>query len=457
MTVAPVVAALLAVLPGKVLTAPEELAARCGDRSGQSVPGLPLAAVLATSVEDVQAVCRVATEHATPLVTRGAGTGLSGGALAGTGEVVLDLSGMNRILEINAANRLAVVEPGVINGDLDAVLADHGLWWAPDPASRAICSVGGNIAMNAGGLLCAKYGVTREAVLGLKAVLADGRLISTGRRTVKGVTGYDLTSLMVGSEGTLGVIVEATLKLLPAVTGPTPTLGAAFASVAAAASAVTGVSAAGLVPAAMEMLDRPSLDAIAAHQGTDPAPGAQAYLLVQCDGAAGAAELAAVAAVIEEHGGVCTVAASREEGEALFALRRNLFPSLEALGGVLLVEDVAVPKDRMAEAFTGIREIEARHGVSIPTAAHAGDGNFHPTFVVPDADAIPERVWEAAGELFAMGLRLGGTLTGEHGIGVLKRRWLKDELGEEQYELQRGIKALFDPLGILNPGKMFQP
>ncbi|RII42904.1 FAD-binding protein [Galactobacter valiniphilus] len=446
--------ALHAALPGRVSTDPELLRERSLDRSGQRVPGLPTAVILAASVEDVQAACRVAHAHGVPLVTRGAGTGLAGGALAGTGELVLDLSGLTEVLEINAANRLAVVQAGVINAELNARLAEHGLWWAPDPASKAISTVGGNIAMNAGGLLCAKYGVTREAVLGLKVVLADGSVIETGHRTVKGVTGYDVTALMIGSEGTLGVIVEATLKLLTAVTGPTPTLGAAFGSLEEAARAVADVSEAGLVPAAMELLDRPSLDALAAHTGTDAAPGAQAYLLVQTDGVAGAPELEAIAAILSRHGAACSVAADQDEAHKLFALRRELFPSLEGLGGTLLVEDVAVPKDRLAEAFAGIREIEARFGLSIPTAAHAGDGNLHPTFVVP-GDEVPEVVWEAASELFALGLALGGTLSGEHGIGLLKRRWLRDELGETQHELQRGIKALFDPRGILNPGKVF--
>ncbi|MDR2255375.1 MAG: FAD-binding protein [Arthrobacter sp.] len=445
---------LLRVLPGRVGTDPELLRERSLDRSGQSVPGLPTAVILAGSVEDVQAACRVAHAHGVPLVTRGAGTGLAGGALAGTGELVLDLSGIDRVLEINTANRLAVVQAGVINAALNERLAEHGLWWAPDPASKAISTVGGNIAMNAGGLLCAKYGVTREAVLGLKVVLADGTLIETGHRTVKGVTGYDVTALMIGSEGTLGVIVEATLKLLPAVTGPTPTLGAAFGSVQEAARAVADVSAAGLVPAAMELLDRPSLDALASHTGTDAAPGADAYLLVQTDGASGEAELGAIAEILRSHGASCSVAADQDEAHALFALRRELFPSLEALGGTLLVEDVAVPRDRLAEAFAGIRAIEERHGLSIPTAAHAGDGNLHPTFVVPGAE-VPTEVWDAASELFALGLELGGTLSGEHGIGLLKRRWLKDELGEAQFALQRGIKELFDPSGILNPGKVF--
>ena len=446
-------AQLAVALPGRVSTDPQSLEAHSADRSGQRAPGLPLALVKALRVEDVQVACRLATAHRIPLVTRGAGTGLAGGTIAGEGELVLDVSGMDRVLEVSTANRLAVVEPGVINATLNALLAPQGLWWAPDPASKAISTVGGNIAMNAVGLLCAKYGVTLESVLALKVVLADGRLISVGHRTVKGVTGYDLTALMIGSEGTLGIIVEATLKLLPAITGETPTLGAAFASIEAAAAAATAVIEAGLVPAALELMDRPSLDALTAYTGQDPAHGAQAYLLAQTDGQQGQAELDAVAAVLRAGGGECTLAANAEEAEALFAQRRLLFPALEAAGR-LLVEDVAVPRDRMADAFAAIRELEAEFGVSIPTAAHAGDGNLHPTFVV-QGEEIPEVIWEVAGRLFALGLEMGGTLSGEHGIGLLKRRWLRDELGDTQMELQRSVKAVFDPLGILNPGKVF--
>lgn len=451
----PVISELHAALPGRVITDPSGLVALSTDKSGHRGEGVPLAAVHAQSVEDVQQVCRIASAHRTPVVTRGAGTGLSGGATAGAGEIVLSLERMDQVLEISEGNRLAVVQAGVINGRLDEHLAPHGLWWSPDPASKDISTVGGNIAMNAGGLLCAKYGVTRESVLALKVVLADGRLLEVGHRTVKGVTGYDLTALMIGSEGTLGIIVEATLALRPAVTGDTPTLGAVFPSIVDAAAAAAEVVRAGHVPAAMELLDRPCLDAIAAHTGKELAPGGQAYLLLQHDGAAAREEIASTAEILARHRAQLTHATDQADSERLFALRRLMFPSLQALGS-LLIEDVAVPRDRLAEAFAEIRRIEEEFGLSIPTAAHAGDGNLHPTFTFT-GEIVPPQIWEAAGRIFEMALAMGGTLTGEHGVGLLKRRWLADELGADQMDLQQQIKAVFDPAGIFNPGKIFTP
>lgn len=445
-----IVDVLRAALPGRVETEAAGLDAMTGDRSGHRSDGAPLAIVHAGTIEDVQTVCRLASEHRVPVVTRGAGTGLAGGAIAGPGEVVLSLTGMDRILEISPENRLAVVEPGILNGDLNRALAGDGLWWAPDPASKDISTVGGNIAMNAGGLLCAKYGVTREAVLALKVVLADGRLISVGHRTVKGVTGYDVCALMIGSEGTLGIIVEATLKLQPLVEGEVATIGGFFDSVEDAAAAASAVTAHGLVPAIMELMDGRTITAMESYAG-----GAGAFLLMQCDGPSALDTAQRVAALASTAGGRVEVTTDPDESDRLVGLRRNAFPALEALG-TMLVEDMAVPRSRMAEAFAAIRSIEQKYDVAIPTTCHAGDGNLHPSFVYT-GDAVPDRVWEAAAEMFQTALEFGGTLSGEHGIGLLKRTWLRDELGDDQYELQRGIKTLFDPLGILNPGKVFVP
>ena len=449
---AAVVEALQAALPGRITTDPVELSPYMVDRSGHRSDGAPLAAVQASSVEDVQAVCRIASEAGVPIVTRGAGTGLAGGAIAGPGEIVLSLTGMDQILEISSENRLAVVQPGILNGRLNAVLAEHGLWWAPDPASKDISTVGGNIAMNAGGLLCAKYGVTREAVLALKVVLADGTLLSVGHRTVKGVTGYDLCALMIGSEGTLGIIVECTLKLQPVPEGQVVTIGAFFNSVEDAAAAAGAVTASGRIPAIMELMDRHTLEAAAQHTGQTP-PQAGAYLLVQCDGPAAQDTAGHIAALIQNAGGSAETTTDPAESERLLGFRRNALPALEAMG-TLLVEDIAVPRDQMAAAYAAIRRIEDKYGLAIPTTCHAGDGNLHPTFVF-NGDEVPDQIWAAAGELFTMALELGGTLTGEHGVGLLKRKWLKDELGEAQFELQRRIKQVFDPHNILNPGKVF--
>lgn len=435
-----------------VSTGNHELRTHATDRSGHEGDGLPSAVVHARTVEDVQAVCRAATAANVPLVIRGAGTGLAGGATASAGEVVLCLEHMNRVLDVSVLDRTAVVEPGVLNGALNARLAESGLWWPPDPASKDISSVGGNIAANAGGLLCAKYGVTREAVLGVDVVLADGSLVSMGHATVKGVTGYDLTGLMVGSEGTLGVIVGATLRLQPLRAGEEVTLAATYPDVAAGVLAAQAVVAAGWRPAIMELLDEPTTATIAAHLGKDPTNGGGAFLLVQCDGPGAAAEADAVEDIIGK-GAVSVVRASdHASAEELLGFRRAAFPSMEGLGR-LLVEDIAVPRSRMNEAFARIREIETRHGLRIPTTAHAGDGNLHPLFVVQGED-IPDTVWDAASEVFGVALELGGTLTGEHGVGLLKARWLADELGPVQAALQVRVRDAFDPARIFNPGKV---
>ncbi|GAA4360258.1 FAD-binding oxidoreductase [Paeniglutamicibacter cryotolerans] len=440
---------------GTVITDPVALDACRTDRSGHLSCGRPLALVEARSIEDVQEVCRIATATNTPVVSRGAGTGLAGGGIAGTGEIVLSTLHMNRILEVSTANQLAVVEPGIINGEMNRALFEHGMWWAPDPASKDIATVGGNIAMNAGGLLCAKYGVTREAVLALKVVLADGRLISVGHRTVKGVTGYDLCALMIGSEGTLGVIVEATLKLRPLVTGNVATIAAYLDSVETGASIAARISAAGLQPAIMELLDRRSLECLDAYTGGSLLSRGNAYLLIQCDGAAAEAEAAAMLAIIREAGAQAETTTDPVLADEWVHVRRQVFPSLEAQG-TLLVEDVAVPREQMPAMFAKLAQLEEKYGISIPSSAHAGDGNLHPCFIFQGED-VPQMIWDAAGEMFAHALELGGTLTGEHGIGVLKKRWLGDELGDVQLMLQRQIKAVFDPAGLLNPGKVLDP
>ncbi|HWM33270.1 MAG TPA: FAD-linked oxidase C-terminal domain-containing protein [Pseudolysinimonas sp.] len=452
-------AALQAELGDVVRTDAEALSAARADRSGHVAPAPPLAVVEATTIEHVQAALRFASAHGIPVVPRGAGTGLAGGAIGGAGELVLSTERMTRVLEVSVDDELAVVEPGVLNGDLNAQLTERGLWFAPDPASRAISTIGGNIATNAGGLLCAKYGVTREAVLGLKVVLADGRLVEFGHRTVKGVTGYDLTALMIGSEGTLGVIVEATLRLRPLPRGTVSTMSAAFASVDEAARAASVIVSSGIKPAIMELLDAKAVAAISANLGVDlGAPGA--LLLVQTDGAGSEGEATDAAAVIRSLGGRVELTTDRAEGERLFAIRRAFHPSLVKLGTVL-IEDVAVPRSALPAMFSAIQRIESAYGISIPTVAHAGDGNLHPNFVFAagqSADGhleVPEHVWAAADELFLDCLRLGGTLTGEHGVGLLKRRWLRQELGDDSYELHRQVKRVFDPGNILNPGKIF--
>ena len=455
-----VVARLAAELGDRVDVSFDARRAARADKSGHAAAGIPVAVVHAGSVEDVQATLRVATATGTPVVTRGAGTGLAGAANAGDGEIALSVRGMDRILEVRPDDLIAVVEPGILNADLNAALAPHGLWWAPDPASRAISTVGGNIATGAGGLLCAKYGVVRDAVLGVDVVLADGRLLRLGHRTVKGVTGLDLTSLMIGSEGTLGVIVGATLKLRRTVPGEVCTIAATFPAVRDAATASAAVTASGVQPAIMELMDAASLAAVHAHLGlTAPTPGAS-QLTIQTDGISAAADAEAIGRMLADAGGTVAVTRDPVGGERLLAVRRAMHPAMERLG-TTLIEDVSVPRSALPAMFDEIARVEREYGLPIPTVAHAGDGNLHPNFVFdasPDASGVvevPPVVWRAADALFRAALALGGTLTGEHGVGVLKSRWLADELGDDQWEIQRQITRVFDPDGILNPGKVF--
>ncbi|WP_368499585.1 FAD-binding oxidoreductase [Herbiconiux sp. A18JL235] len=464
MTPAELLGALRAELGDRVTTDAATLEQVRSDKSGWRSEEGALCVVTAESVADVQTAVRLAASEGVAIVPRGTGTGLAGGATSTEGSVVLALDRLDRIVEISLDDELAVVQAGVINQHLSDALLPHGYVYSPDPASKAISTIGGNIATNAGGLLCAKYGVTREAVLGLTVVLADGSLLHTGRRTVKGVTGYDLTALFTGSEGTLGVIVEATVRIRPLPAGPVVTLGAFFGSVTEAAAACAAVTAARLRPAVMELMDAAAVAAVNRLLGRPSAAAGAAYVLVQTDGAGAEIEAAEIATVLGAAGALgLRSTADAAEGEAELAFRRSFHAALEADGDVL-VEDVCVPRSRLAEMFAAIERIGAAYGLSIPTVSHAGDGNLHPNFVIPREGAarpsgapleVPDHVWAAADELFETCVALGGTLTGEHGVGLLKKRWLEGELGAEQLELQKRVKAVFDPRGVMNPGKVY--
>lgn len=431
-----------------------DLAAASVDRSGAVPTGLPLALVRPRDLDGVRETLRLASEHGVPVVPRGAGSGVAGGALAGDGTLVLDLSALNRIVEIDPVDDLAVVEPGVITADLDRAAGEFGLRYAPDPASAAISTLGGNIATNAGGMRCVKYGVTREAVLGLDVVLADGTLISTGRRTLKGVAGLDLTSLFVGSEGTLGVIVAATLRLRPL---PLQTLTAAatYDDVETAARACAAVGAARREPSMLELLDHATLTVVDAAEGTDLASRGQALVIAQADGPAAESEIAAIADVLGKEATWSERGVDAVSSERLVSARRRALPAIERLGRAA-IEDVCVPRSRLADAFAGVKAIAARRGVRIYSFAHAGDGNLHP-IIGYDAGAHvpPPEVQAAADDVFALALSLGGTVTGEHGVGTLKRDWLAREVGPDVLAVHRAVKNAFDPQGILNPGKGF--
>jgi glycolate oxidase len=414
--------------------------------------------VLARETAHVSHTLRIASELGVPVVPQGARSGLSGAANAIDGCVVLGLEKMNRVLEVDAGNRLVVTQPGVFNADLSRAVAEQGLFYPPDPSSWEFCSIGGNLSTNSGGLCCVKYGVTTDYVLGLEVVLASGEVLRTGRRTVKGVAGYDLTRLFVGSEGTLGVITEATLMLRPAAARP-HTMAALFASTRDAAAAVGAVVAGGHVPSLLEIMDRTSVRAANAYLRSDLPEDAAAMLIAQSDAGetAGRAEVAAMAKLAEEAGATLVVEADDQaEADALLAARRCVLMALEGLG-TTLIDDVCVPRTRLADLMTGCEEIAVAQDLTIGVLGHAGDGNMHPTVVFDAADEDQvRRARVAFEEIMALGLELGGTITGEHGVGVLKREWLATEVGPVAMRLHRDVKRALDPRGILNPGKVFE-
>ena len=435
-------------LTGALLTDVDVVESYRRDEARLVEPGRPLGVVLAHDVSDVQATMRWATEHRVPVVPRGAGSGLSGGASAIEGGIVLSLAKMTAIVEVNPDDQLAVVEPGVINARLQDAAAEHGLMFAPDPASFDISTVGGNIATNAGGLRCVKYGVTRESVLGLEVVLADGRVLKTGHRTVKGVAGYDLTALFVGSEGTLGVVTQATVKLRPKPQTEPVTIVGVFATLPAAGDAVNDVMRAGLQPSLLELMDNATIRAVDdwKHVGLDRSAAAMLIAQVDVDHPREPA-LAIEKAFVAAGATYTAVSSDATEAAELLGVRRMTHWAIERLG-TILTEDVGVPRSKLTQMLARIEEIGREFDVVIATVGHAGDGNLHPSIVI-DSD----RGWRAAEAVYTAALELGGTITGEHGIGTLKRDWLPAEVGEVGMQVHRSVKAAFDPLGILNPGK----
>lgn len=435
-----------------VLTGVEVLRSASTDRSGWQGAN-PAGVMRARDIADVQDLLSWAHRTRTPVVARGAGTGLAAGAVGVSGAIVLDLSGLDRIIELDVDEQLARVQPGVITADLDAAARGHGLMYAPDPGSVGISTIGGNIATNAGGLRGAKYGVTRDHVLALDVVLADGTLIRVGRDTIKGVTGYDLVGLFTGSEGTLGVVVGATLRLVPR-PARTATAAAFFTDIVAAARGVTAITRSGARPAVLEILDGATLAAIDALEGTSLRDQGAALLVIQTDGFGAEEELAVVTSAIAPLVTDVRTASDAAASDALLFARRRALPALEAIGRPL-IEDIAVPRGRMADAVERIATIAREEGVRIFVFGHAGDGNLHPIIVTEPAQPeapVPSEALRAAERIFALALELGGTITAEHGVGRLKKAWARRELGSDVHDLQVRLKELFDPRGILNPG-----
>jgi glycolate dehydrogenase FAD-linked subunit len=447
---------------------PDVLAAISHDEAEWAPVGRAVAGVRARTEAEVRHVVRTCAEYRAPVVPRGAGTGLSGGANAADGSVVLDLSRMNQVLEIDRDNMTCVVQPGVVNNDLKAAVAEHGLWYPPDPASAPWSTIGGNVATNAGGLCCLKYGVTRDYVLGLRVVagavpgtagggaVAYGDAVQLGRRTSKGVAGLDLTGLLVGSEGTLGVVTEVTLRLRPALKGTPSTIVGAFGDLVTAGEAVSLITRRGLSPSVLELLDRACLAAVEDWKHLGIEADAAALLLARVDtpGSSGEEEAAALAAAMSDAGALWSAQSTDDaEAEALFDARRLAYPALERLGPVL-TEDVCVPRSAVPAMLARIEAIAARHGVTIATVAHAGDGNLHPLLITPPGDEEARVAAQAAfTEFLDAAIELGGTVSGEHGIGLLKRDGMRRELDPGALAMQEAVRRALDPLGIFNPGK----
>ncbi|MCU1437633.1 MAG: FAD-linked oxidase [Naasia sp.] len=466
MTVAPrpvgpasVLDALRAALPiARILTDPTALDGYTRDEAEWAPFARPVAVVLPESVDEVAAAVRACARTGTPVVPRGAGTGLSGGANSVQGGVVLSLERMTAIVDINRAERYVVAQAGVINDTLRSAVAEHGLWYPPDPASYRISTIGGNAATNAGGICCVKYGVTRDYVLGLTVVLADGDIVRLGRTTAKGVVGYDLTALLVGSEGTLGVIVEVTVKLLPLGGREERAIVGSFPSLRSAGDAVAAITAAGLGPSALEIIDRLCLRAVDEWQQLGLPHEVDTMLLAKVDipGSMGEAAAARMATLMVEAGAV-TVERSidSESVDRLFLARRLTYPALQRLGPVL-TEDICVPRSAVPEMLARIQATAADNNIEIGNIAHAGDGNLHPLIIAPEGDgAARARAKVALDRIVDDCLALGGTVTGEHGVGLLKRPGARQELGSRVLALHQAIKDVLDPQGILNPGKGF--
>ncbi|MET7772352.1 FAD-linked oxidase C-terminal domain-containing protein [Nocardia sp. NPDC005366] len=446
---------LIDLLPeGAVLTDPDLLTGYRHDWARDPDAGTPRAVVRATGTADVVATLRWAHEHRVPVVPRGAGSGLSGGATAVDGGIVLSTERM-RDITVDPVTRTAVAQPGLLNVEVKRAVAEHGLWYPPDPSSFEICSIGGNAATNAGGLCCVKYGVTADYILGMEVVLADGTAVRLGGPRLKDSAGLSLTKLFVGSEGTLGVITEVTLRLLPAQPRQS-TVVATFATVTAATEAILAITGA-LRPSMLEFMDAVAINAVEDEMRMGLDRSAAALLVARSDapGEFAAREAESMVAACEKAGASEVFhTEDPEEGEAFTAARRFAIPAVERIGPLLL-EDVGVPLPRLGDLVTGIAAIARRNDVVVSVIAHAGDGNTHPLIVHDPTDAAnTARAHRAFGEIMELAIELGGTITGEHGVGRLKKAWLPAQLGPDVMALTQRVKDALDPRGILNPGSI---
>jgi len=418
----------------------------------------PGGVVFPHTTEEVVRCVRVASEHRVSIVTRGSGTGLSGGSIPGADSLVLCLARMNAILEVDARNLTIRAQAGVITQKIDEAANAHGLFYPPDPGSMRVSTIGGNVAENSGGLRGLKYGVTRDYVLGLQVVLPDARVAHLGNKCVKDVAGYSLKDLFIGSEGTLGVVTEVLLKVLPKPTARR-TMLALYDRIEDAAETVSAIIAARIIPCTLEFLDRVTARCVEEFAHVGLPTDCEAILLMETDGhpAAVVDEAERMSAIARAHG-AREVRAARDEAEAvtLAAARRSAFSALARQRPTTILEDVTVPRSELVSMVSFIAATAASHGLQIGTFGHMGDGNLHPTFLTDERDADEiQRVHHALDAIVARTLELGGTITGEHGVGLAKKAWLRKQMGDDSYELMRQIKQTLDPAGLLNPGKIF--
>ncbi|MDQ0286935.1 glycolate oxidase [Desulfofundulus luciae] len=440
----------------KVFTAPEDCL--CYSYDGTFKTGVPGVVVRPSSTEEVAAVMKLASRERIPVIPRGAGTGLSGGAVPLEGSLVIDLTAMNRIVKIDPAEMLAVVEPGVITAYLHKTVENMGLFYPPDPSSANVSTIGGNIAECAGGPRGLKYGVTRDYVLGVQVVLASGEVIQCGGETVKNASGYDLRGLFVGSEGTLGIITRANLRLLPKPQAR-QTILADFKTIEEAAGTITAIIGAGVIPAALEIMDDVTIRCVENFLHAGLPLDVEAILLMEVDGPAVSlpGQVKTIATLCRQHGAArVKVAETEAEGAELWRARKAVSPAVVQVKPTKISEDATVPRSNIPAMIRGIREIARKYNLIIAIFGHAGDGNLHPNILIDKSNPEEmERAEAAIEEMFKLALSLGGTLSGEHGIGLLKAPFLEMEFGKAGVAVMRRIKEALDPLGILNPGKIF--
>jgi glycolate oxidase len=446
---------LLALLPGKVSTEPEDLFCYGFDASG--LEGTASAVVWPQDVQDVSKILQFAYQQSIPVISRGAGTGMTGGTIPSRGSIILSLEKMNKILEIDSENLTALVEPGVINGRLQEELKLQNLFYPPDPTSMHYCTIGGNVAENAGGPRALKYGVTGDYVLGLEAVLPDGSIIHTGVRTVKGVVGYDLTNLIVGSEGTLAVVTKIRLRVLP-LPEHIITLLVLFKELEQSGDAVQNIIAGGLIPSTLEFLDHGAIQAVENYKPIGLPGDVAALLLIELDGHPSAItkESKKLRSICKKLGGEVIMAEDERARKRLWDTRRAISPALFHLKPGKINEDIVVPRNRITDMLKILKRLSEETGITIVNFGHAGDGNIHVNLMVDKNNQVEyEKATELISAIFRETLELGGTISGEHGIGLTKSDYISLEIEPDVLDLMRKIKRVFDPRNILNPGKIF--